>query len=98
MSKKSVSHVLDKFKRIHKMRTSIEELAKEFNPVIRGGMQYYCKFWTYHTHDLWHKLNNRLLKWVKWEKGFYKKESVQWLKKKYEERPNLFAHWKLVHP
>ena len=61
-------------------------------------MNYYGKFWTYHTHHLWNQLNKRLLKWVKWEKGLYKKAAVQWLKKKYEERPNLFAHWKLVYP
>ena len=98
ISKKSVSSVLDKFKSIHKRRKSIEELAKELNPVIRGVMNYYCKFWSYHTHTLWHQLNERLKKWVKWEKGLYKQASVMWLRKKYKERPNLFAHWKLVYP
>jgi group II intron reverse transcriptase/maturase len=98
ISKKSVSSVLDKFKHIHKCRKSIEELAKEFNPMIRGVMNYYCKFWSYHTHDLWNQVNNRLKKWVTWEKGLYKHASIKWLKKKYEERPNLFAHWKLVYP
>lgn len=100
ISTKSVSSVLDKFKvlRIHRWRKNIEEISRELNPVIRGVMNYYCKFWSYHTHHLWNQLNKRLLKWVKWEKGLYKKAAVQWLKKKYEERPNLFAHWKLVHP
>lgn len=98
ISKKSVSSVLDKFKSIHKRRKSIDELAKELNPVIRGVMNYYCKFWSYHTHALWQQLNERLKKWVKWEKGLYKKATVLWLRSKYEERPNLFAHWKLVYP
>ena len=98
ISKQSVSSILGKFKRVHKWRKSIEELAKELNPVIRGVMNYYCKFWSYHTHNLWYQLNNRLKKWVKWEKGMYKLASVRWLKKKYAERPNLFAHWKLVYP
>jgi len=98
ISKKSVSSVLDKFKRVHKWRKSIEELAKELNPVIRGVINYYCKFWSYHTQDLWNQLNKRLKKWVKWEKGLYKKAALRWLRKKYEERPNLFAHWKLVYP
>lgn len=98
ISKKSVSTVLDKFKRIHKRRISIEELAKDLNPIIRGVMNYYCKFWSYHTHGLWNQVNKRLFKWVQWEKGLYKKAAVRWLKKKYEERPQLFAHWKLVYP
>jgi RNA-directed DNA polymerase len=98
ISKKSVSSVLEKFSHIHKRRTSLEELAKELNPVIRGVINYYCKFWSYHTQFLWRQLNKRLQKWVKWEKGLYLIASVKWLKKKYAERPNLFAHWKLVHP
>jgi hypothetical protein len=40
----------------------------------------------------------QLKKWVKWEKRLYKMASARWLKKKHEERPNLFAHWKLVYP
>lgn len=98
ISKRSISSVLDKFKSIHKRRKSIEELAQELNPVIRGVINYYCKFWSYHTHTLWNQLNKRLKKWVKWEKGLYKMASVRWLRKKHEERPNLFAHWKLVYP
>jgi group II intron reverse transcriptase/maturase len=98
ISKKSISSGIEKFKRVHKWRKSIEELARELNPIIRGVMNYYCKFWSYHTHRLWYHLNNRLKKWVKWEKGLYKQASIRWLKKKYAERPNLFAHWKLVHP
>jgi len=98
ISKKSVSSILEKFKSIHKKRKSIEELAKELNPIIQGVINYYCKFWSYHTHHLWYQLNQRLKKWVKWEKGLYKLASVKWLKQKYAERPNLFAHWKLVYP
>ena len=98
ISKKSVSSVLEKFNGVHKWRKSIEELANELNPVIRGVMNYYCKFWSYHTHKLWNQLNKRLKKWVKCEKGLYKMAAMKWLKEKYEERPNLFAHWKLAYP
>ncbi|MBI3221375.1 MAG: group II intron reverse transcriptase/maturase [Bacteroidetes bacterium] len=98
ISKKSVSSILEKFKSIHKKRKSIEELAKELNPIIQGVINYYCKFWSYHTHHLWYQLNQRLKKWVRWEKGLYKLAGVRWLKQKYAERPNLFAHWKLVYP
>jgi hypothetical protein len=98
ISKKSFSKVLDKFKHIHKRRKSLEELAKELNPVIRGVINYYCHIWSYHTQELWNQVNKRLQKWVKWEKGFYKMASIKWLKKKYEERPNLFAHWRLCIP
>lgn len=98
ISRKSVSSVLDKFKKLHKRRVSIEVLAKELNPVIRGVMNYYCKFWSSHTYTLWNQLNKRLKKWVKWEKGLYTFASIKWLQEKYRYRPDLFAHWKLVRP
>ena len=40
ISKRSVSSVLEKFKGIHKRRVSVEVLARELNPVIRGVMNY----------------------------------------------------------
>lgn len=98
VSERSVGSVLEKFRRIHKRRISLEELARELNPVIRGVINYYCKFWSYHTHELWNQQNKRLKKWVKWEKGLYKMASVRWLKQKYKTQPDLFAHWKLERP
>lgn len=70
ISKKSVSGVLEKFRHIHKRRVSIEVLAQELNPMIRGVMNYYCKFWSSHTYPLWNQLNKRLKKWVKVGEGF----------------------------
>jgi group II intron reverse transcriptase/maturase len=100
ISAKSVSKALDKFGRLkfHKWRKSIEVVAAELNPIIRGIKNYYCKFWTGHTHYLWWQLNERLLKWVQWEKGLNKKAALRWLRKKYRESPRLFSHWELVYP
>lgn len=100
ISTKSKQRVLQKFKSfaIHKRRKPIEEIATKLRPVIQGVINYYCKFWSYHTHSLWYQLNNRLVKWVKWEKGCNIKAAIKWLKTKYKEKPGLFPHWKLVHP
>ena len=48
--------------------------------------------------NVWNQLNQRLLKWVKWEKGLCKMAAVAWLKLRYKDNPGLFHHWKLVHP
>jgi RNA-directed DNA polymerase len=100
MSTKSKTRVLEKFKsfHIHKWRKSIEEIALKLKPVIQGVINYYCKFWTGHTHWVWYQLNQRLLKWVRWEKGLYEKAAIKWLKQKYKATPRLFPHWQLVHP
>ncbi len=100
VSIKSKKSILLKMKEwnIHKWRKPIEEIAKELNPRIRGIINYYHRFENKSMRRVWHQLNIRLLKWIKWEKDMYKYEALEWLKKKYKERPLLFAHWALVHP
>ena len=100
MSKKSKKSATEKFRElnIHKWRKPIEVIANELRPIIRGIINYYCKFSSGHTRDIWLQLNARLRKWVKWEKGLYKKASFRWLQKKFKESPLLFPHWQLVNP
>lgn len=100
VSQKSKTNIMGKFKamNLHKRRKSLEEIAKEINPILRGIINYYHHFWKDDMRIVWNQLNARLLKWVKWEKDLYKMASVKYLKTKYKERPNLFAHWLLVYP
>jgi RNA-directed DNA polymerase len=100
VSQKSKNSLMEKFRNlnIHKRRTTLEEIAKMMNPILRGIINYYHKFRKSDLQNLWRQLNERLLKWVKWEKGLYKKASVRYLKTKYKEKPDLFLHWLLVHP
>jgi len=100
MSRKSISSALEKFSalKIHKMRNGIEKVSAKLTPIIRGIMNYYCKFWNGHTFGLWKRLNDRLIKWVKWEKKMRIRAAIRWLKQQYKARPYLFPHWKLVHP
>lgn len=100
VSQKSKTGVAQKFGNmaIHKRRRPIEEIAKMVNPVARGIINYYHKFQHNDMRGVWNQLNERLLKWVKWEKGLYKKAAVKYLQTKYKEVPRLFVHWSLVRP
>jgi RNA-directed DNA polymerase len=100
ISQKSKNSIIEKFKtlKIHKKRKTIEQVAKEINPIIRGIINYYHKFRKSDMVNVWRQLNERLLKWVKWEKDLYKKASVRYLKTKHKEKPDLFAHWSLEYP
>lgn len=100
VSKKSKKAIHEKFKamEIYKWRKPLEEISKALNPVIRGIINYYHKFENSSMRRVWHDLNCRLLKWVKWEKGLYKYAALKWLRMKYKATPNLFAHWLLVYP
>lgn len=100
VSQKAKQAMREKFRQmeIHKQRGTLESLAKRLNPIIRGLVTYFHKFWQAGMRDVWNGLNHRLLKWVKWEKGLYKYASVRWLQSQYRRNPNLFYHWKLVQP
>jgi len=100
ISTKSKSAVMERFQQmqIHKWRKSITVLAEALNPIIKGVINYYCKFWNTHSYSLWFQLNNRLLKWVMWEKTLYKLAALRYLRTKYKENPKLFEHWRLCIP
>ncbi|RYY83817.1 MAG: group II intron reverse transcriptase/maturase [Chitinophagaceae bacterium] len=100
ISGKSKKRVHEKFRSmaIHKRRRPLEEVALMLRPVIRGIINYYHRFWDAHMYPVWYGLNQRLLKWVRWEKGLSKVAAVGWLRRQYAERPHLFAHWRFVHP
>jgi len=100
MSKKARSAVLETLRdmQIHKKRIKIEELARKLNPILRGKINYYCKFMPKETRHLWYMVNQRILKWVKWQKGLNLKKAIKWLRTKWKENPNLFVHWELARP
>lgn len=100
VSQNSKKAILSKFRamHLHKRRKSIEQIAAEINPILRGIINYYHEFWKGDMRFVWKQLNARLLKWVKWEKGMYKLAAVKYLQTKYKENPKLFAHWLLVYP
>jgi len=100
MSRQSKSSVFEKLRKmqIHKIRKPIEKLAEELRPVLQGVINYYCKFGVYYTYRFWYQVNQRLLKWVNWEKGLGLGKAIRWLREVWKRSPNLFPHWKLVHP
>ena len=80
---------------VHK---SLQELAKDFNPVIRGWLNYYGKFYASALAPLAYYINCKLIKWAmrKYLKlKRHKKRAVKWLEKVYRSSPTLFAHWEM---
>lgn len=100
MSRESRSSEFEKLRKmkIHKRRKPIEQLADDLRPFLQGIINYYCKISSVYTRTFWYQVNQRLLKWVKWEKGLGLTKAIQWLRAVWKRNPNLFPHWKLVHP
>ena len=74
----------------------IEDIASEINPVIRGWINYYGKFYKTKLKSFMREINLRL---VKWARSKYLKvrpsviKGLTWLKAISDKQPNLFTHW-----
>lgn len=85
-------------KRIHLwVNASLESIAYELNPVIRGWIEYYGKYYRSELRAPIQRIDDYLIRWAQ---GKYKRlqghriKAVQWLKPVRLREPNLFAHWR----
>ena len=99
VSKKAGNSFMERIRRIRKGATykSIDQVALEMNPVIRGWANYFGRF--NHSKMKW-KLAKVNLALVAWAKRKFKKlkrvaEAWKWLVKCSVTRPDLFVHWKM---
>ena len=75
---------------------SFKDLAYEFNPIIRGWIQYYGAFHRSALKPLAKYLDGVLRKWARRKfksLRIHKVRAVEWLKRVHENSPKLFAHW-----
>ncbi len=80
--------------------STIQDIAKSINPVLRGWINYYGKFYKTKLRDFMHTVNVKLAKWaMRKYKGFRRKEmaAIRWLHSISVRRPGLFAHWSLLN-
>ena len=76
---------------------SLEELARVFNPVIKGWLQYYCRFHASAFNAVARNINRAIVRWAmrKFKKlRDHKCRAVEWVLRVAQTRPHLFAHWR----
>ncbi|MCA1601030.1 MAG: group II intron reverse transcriptase/maturase [Acidobacteria bacterium] len=82
--------------RLH-LRTTLdlEELAEWMNPVIRGWMNYYGKFYRTEMFALLRRINTYLVRWArrKFKRLRSFKRAKRWWNGLMKRVPGLFAHW-----
>lgn len=77
---------------------TIEDLARMFNRILQGWINYYGRFYKSAMYPLFRHLNRKLVYWVRRKFKRFKSHghrAEQWLSRIAEQQPNLFAHWKL---
>ena len=100
VSKKAIKSFNQRIREIRRTTTfkSLEQLALDINPVIRGWANY---FGCYNQSEMKHKLAKVNLTLVIWARKKYKKlrrseaKAWKWLKRCAATQPKLFAHWKM---
>jgi RNA-directed DNA polymerase len=76
----------------------IEDLATALNPVIRGWLNYYGRFYKTRCYKIVKILDFALVNWARKKfrkQGSYRKSTAYILRVK-NQRPTLFCHWQLA--
>jgi len=85
--------------RIHrKNRLELSDLSRMFNPIIRGWISYYGKYYPAGLRRTFVGLNRRLVRWArrKYKRlRDHQRQATRWLRQLARQHADLFAHWKL---
>ena len=76
----------------------LNDLSRMFNPVIRGWINYYGRFYKSGLYPVMRHINTALVRWVrrKYKKfAKHRKRAELWLGKIARREPKLFSHWQL---
>jgi group II intron reverse transcriptase/maturase len=80
---------------------SLEDLARMFNPVVQGWINYFASFYKSALYPTLRHVDQVLARWAarKYKKlRGHLRRARHWLARVAQTRPRLFAHWTLVQP
>ena len=78
---------------------AIDDLARMWNPVLRGWIQYYGRFYKSALYPVFRHLNALLVRWARRKyKRFrrHRRRAEHWLGGVARREPRMFAHWFLL--
>jgi RNA-directed DNA polymerase len=88
--------------RLHRRTTwTLNDLAREINPVTRGWIQYYGRFNRSRLDPTLWRIDHYLVRWLTWKYKRFRRHylrALRFLRVVREREPELFAHWKLASP
>ena len=97
---RTMNEKMKKWKALKKTTNTLQEIAEQINPVIRGWINYYGTFYKSKMKEFMHILNVKLEAWARRK---YKRlrtggmKTVKWLHQISVRRSNMFAHWTLLN-
>lgn len=97
-AEKSMRGEIRKWKIHRRSDKDIDDLARMFNPIIRGWVQYYGKFYRSQLYRVFRSLDRILAKWAhgKYKKlRRHKRRAAQWIIQLSRREQGLWAHWSI---
>ncbi len=81
----------------YRVELSLEDIAMQYNPVLKGWMEYYGKYSPSSLEPVWTQFNAVLVKWVmrKYKKINGKTRSAKMLESIQQMQLALFPHWQI---
>jgi RNA-directed DNA polymerase len=82
--------------RVHlKVSSDLADLARWMNPIVRGWMQYYGRFYRTELYPILKRINTYLMRWArsKYRRLHGFKKAKAWWDAVCERYPRGFAHW-----
>ena len=79
---------------------NLEDLARMFNPIIQGWINYYSRYYKSALYPVLKCLERRLVNWAarKYKRlRHHRRRAAQWLRRIARKQPTLFTHWKLLY-
>lgn len=99
VSKKSLSKMNQSLKRFNLFRATVitlNDIAEKVNPILRGWINYYGKFYKSKMQTFMHVMNLQLASWARRKYKHLRSsemKAIRWLHGITKATPHLFAHW-----
>jgi RNA-directed DNA polymerase len=97
---KAIRQTIRRWKLHHRSDKTLEDLARIFNRYIQGWINYYSHFYRSALYGTLRCIDAFLLRWARNKFKHLRtrpKGAREWLARVIRAKPNLFAHWRLLH-
>lgn len=95
---KKISSEVRSWRLYNRTGQDLKDVARDINPVVRGWMQYYGRFYRSKLYPLLSRINAYLVRWIrkKYKRLRVKRKAFRCWRGIVERFPRLFAHWEWV--
>jgi RNA-directed DNA polymerase len=95
-AQKAVGQEIKSWRLHHRTGSTLDDLARRINPIVRGWMQYYGRFYRTELYSILQRINTYLMRWArkKYKRLQAFKRLHAWWKGVGLRNPELFAQWR----